>query len=45
MKTIQLPPETYRRLKVAAEQRGIRVVSLATVAIEAYLDRTARDRG
>ena len=45
METIQLPPETHRRLKVAAAQRGITTVALATAAIEAYLYRTARGSG
>ena len=39
---IRLPAETHRRLKVAAAQRGITAASLAAAAIEAYIDRTAR---
>ena len=36
---ISLPPETHRRLKVAASQKGISIAVLATAAIEAYLVR------
>ena len=36
---ISLPPETHRRLKVAAYQLGITAAALATAAIEAYLVR------
>ena len=39
---VRLPPETHRRLKVAAAQRGVTVAALATAAIEAYLARPAK---
>ena len=42
---VRLPPETHRRLMVAATQRSTSIALLATAAIEAYLVRTAKERG
>ena len=36
---VLLPAETHRRLKVAASQRGVSIRTLATLAVEAYLER------
>ena len=36
---IRIPAETHRRLKVAAAARGVSIATLATLAVEAYLER------